>query len=417
MVTPYPPEKCGIAIYASKLVARLTNYTNIVVISNKNGQDELASDTKLRIIRSWKKNSPLHIFEIVKAVAEASSHVVHIQHEYLAYGPRKYGVLFPVLLLFLRLLGRPVILTMHSVVRTSKLTDDFFFIHQAGRRFATIKKAFMIVFTKTIVNLSDAIIVHNDHMRNALVQDYDIEQEKIVVVPHGVDASPIVESSSQAKKKLELGQKQVLLFFGFVIPGKGLEVLIKSFSKVSQEISNVILVIAGQYHPRLFTEFPRYLGTIEKLIQDLKLGDRVIFENRFIDDQRLRLYISAADIVVFPYVDDSILGASGALATCASQDKAVIATRIPRFVSELKNDINAIIVEPNNESQLVDAIVRVSGDPRLREKLQRNLHIYALEKSWDAISLSTYELYVRILRIRSQIVDLNVKLEHRSNLR
>jgi len=400
MVTPYPPEKCGIAIYASKLFARLANYVNIVVISNKNGQDELALDTKLRIIRSWKKANPLYIFEIVKGVAEESPHIVHIQHEYLAYGPRKYSILFPVLLLLLRLLRRPVILTMHSVVRRSKLTDDFFFVHQTGRRFVTIKKALMFAFTKTIVNLSDAVIVHNDYMRNALVQDYDIEREKIVVIPHGVDDSPVVKSS-QAKNELGLSQKQAILFFGFVIPGKGLEVLIKSFSKVSQRISNMILVIAGQYHPRLFTEFPRYLGTIEKLIRDLKLGDRVIFENHFIDNQRLQLYISAADIVVFPYTDDSILGASGALASCASQGKTVIATCIPRFASELENDINAILVEPNDESQLVDAIVRVSGDSRLRENLQRNLRTYAIERSWEAISLSTFKFYRRILNVIS----------------
>ena len=401
MVTPYPPEKCGVAIYASKLVARLANYVNIVVISSKNGRDELVSDTRLRIIRSWKKVSPLYIFEIVKRVAEESPHIVHIQHEYLAYGPRKYSVLFPALLLFLRFLGTPVILTMHSVVRRSSLTGNFFFLHQTGYRFSTIKKAIMIIFTKTMVNLLDAVIVHNDCMRNALVQDYDVEREKIVVVPHGVDAPLTDKNSFEARKELGLSEKYVLLFFGFVIPGKGLEVLIKSLSKVSQKISDVILVIAGQYHPRLFRELPRYLGTIEKLIQDMKLGDKVIFENRFISDHRLQLYISAADIVVFPYVDDSILGASGVLATCASQGKVIIATYIPRFVNELKNEVNAIIVEPNNESKLVDAIVRVSGDPRLREKLQLNLHAYALEKSWDAISLSTYELYSRILRILS----------------
>jgi len=398
MVTPYSPEKCGIAIYASKLLAKLANYANIAVISSKDGQDEFASDNKLRIIRSWKKASPLYIFEIFKGVAEESSHIVHIQHEYLAYGPRKYSVLFPVLLLFLRLLRRPLILTMHSVVRREKLTDDFFFLHQTGRRFTAIKKAIMYLFTKAIANLSDAVIVHNDYMRNALIQDYNIEQEKIVVIPHGVDASQIVESTSQAKKKLKLSEKQVLLFFGFVIPGKGLEVLIRSLCKVSQKVSNVILVIAGQYHPRLSREFPRYLGTIEKLIQDLKLGDRVIFENRFIDDRRLELYISAADIVVFPYTDNSILGASGALATCASQGKAVIATDIPRFVSELRNEVNGVIVEPNNELQLVEAIVRVSLDSRLREQLQEKLHAYAVERTWDAISSSTFELYSRILR-------------------
>ena len=401
MVTPYPPEKCGIAIYALKLFAKLANCANIVVIASKDGQDESALDNRLRIIRSWKKASPLYLFEIFKGVAEESPHIVHIQHEYLAYGPRKYSILFPALLLFLRLLRRPVILTMHSVVRRSRLTDNFFFVHQTGRRFAAIKRAVMTIFTKSIVNLSDAVIVHNGYMRSTLVQDYGIERDKIVVVPHGVDTSPVVLSNIQAKEKLGLSQKHVLLFFGFVIPGKGLEVLIKSFSRVSHKISNAILVIAGQYHPRLFREFPRYLGTIERLIRDLELGGRVVFQNQFIDDRRLQLYISAADILVFPYTDDSVLGASGALATCADQSKAVIATRIPRFDSELENDINAVLVEPNNESQLVEAILRVSGNTKLKENLQRNLRTYALQRTWEAVSLSTFKLYKTILKVLS----------------
>jgi len=396
MVTPYPPGKCGIGIYASKLVVSLAKYANIVVIATKNGQHERILDGKLRILRSWKKGSPLYLLQIVKGVAQESPDIVHVQHEYLAYGPRKYSVLFPGLLLLLRLLRRPIILTMHSVVRRSTLSEDFFFVHQAGRRFGSLKRTAMVVFTRMIANLSDVIIVHNNYMRSALVRDYEIERKKIFVVPHGFDASETSEPAAEAKKRLGLGEKRVLLFFGFVIPGKGVEVLISSFSKVSRRVSNAILVIAGQYHPRLKTEFPRYLGVIETLIRDLDLGDKVIFENRFIGTDRLQLYVSAADIVVLPYVDDSILGASGALGTIASQGKAVIATRIPRFLSDLSNGVSAIIVDPNEESQLVEAIVRVLEDPSLAERLQMNLHRYALTKGWDATSSMTFKLYLRM---------------------
>lgn len=402
MITPFPPEKCGIATYASKLVARLANQAEVVVIASKNGEDQSTVGSSVRVIRTWNKSSALYVFQVMKQVTEESPDIIHIQHEYLAYGPRKYSVLFPVLLLLLRLLRRTVVVTMHSVVRINNLTGDFFFDHQAGRRFAAVKRALMVLFTRTTVSLSDAVIVHNEYMRNALIKDYRIEGKNVVVIPHGFDVDLIQVDSLEAKKELRLSGKRVLLFSGFVIPGKGVEVLIKSFSELCRKLTNVTLVIAGGYHPRLFRELPSYIGAIERLIRDLRLDDNVIFENGFISNQRLQIYVSAADVVVFPYTDDSILGASGALATCASTSKVLIATRIPRFTSDLKNGVNAIIVEPNNIRQLSDAMGIALGDPKLRENLERGLRAYAMERNWDRISILTYEVYLTRSGLRNR---------------
>ena len=398
LVTPYPPERCGIAIYSSKLASNLTLFLEVTVIGNESRRTDSKLEGRVKIVRSWRRNSPMYIHDIVRDVAREAPHVIHVQHEYLAYGARKYSVLFPVLLLILRLLGRPIVLTMHSVVRRDRLSDDFFFVHQTGRRFSAIKRSIMTIFTRLIVGVSNAVIVHSEEMKNVLTRDYDLEDGKVFIIPHGTEVHKVQERGNESRRQAGLSAKEILLFFGFIIPGKGLEVLLRSFLRVSTKIPHMVLVIAGGYHPRLRKEFPRYIGTVERLIDRLGLSRKVIFENRFLSTDRLERYVSAADMVTFPYVDDSVVGVSGALATCAGWGKAVIAARIPRFSSEIDNGHDGVLVEPNDEHGLMSAIMWLAEDENLRRRIGENLREKARRRSWTKTSSLTYELYVKVIR-------------------
>ena len=397
LVTPYPPERCGIAIYSSKLASNLTLFLDVTVIGNRCGHAEPKSDRRVKIVRSWKRNSPMYIHDIVRDVAREAPHIIHVQHEYLAYGARKYSILFPALLLILRLLGRPIVLTMHSVVRRDRLSDDFFFIHQTGRRFSAIKRSIMTIFTRLIVRISNAVIVHSEAMKNVLTRDYNQEGSKVFIVSHGADVHK-AQGQGTESRRADTSLKRILLFFGFVIPGKGLEVLLRSFLRASTKIPHTVLVIAGGYHPRLRQEFPRYIGTIERLIEELGLSGKVIFENTFLSNDRLEGYVSAAQMVTFPYVDDSVVGVSGALATCAGWGKAVIATKIPRFSSDIDDGYDGILVEPGDEHGLTSAIVRLAEDENLRRKIGENLCEKAQRRNWTKTSSLTYELYLKAVQ-------------------
>jgi len=397
LVTPYPPERCGIAIYSSKFADRLALFLDLVVIGNRDLDRMVESIGRIRVVRSWKRNSLAYILEIVRRVAQQAPHVVHIQHEYLAYGRRKYGLLFPVLLAILRLFGRPVVLTMHSVVRRDRLTAEFFLTHQAGGRFAESKRSVMIILTRLVVRISSAVIVHNEAMKIVLTNDYDLKGDKVFVIPHGTDTYSVEERSSGSKWHVGLSGKRIVLFFGFIVPGKGLEILLRSFSRVMNKIPDAFLMIAGGYHPRLRSEFPEYIGTIERLIDELGLQGNVVFENRFFAADELNRHISAADIVVFPYVDDSILGASGALASCAGMGKAVVATNLPRFSSDIRNRYDGILVRPSDEDELASAVVKLLEDEKLRTRIGQNLRREAFKRDWTKIASMTYELYLKTI--------------------
>ena len=394
VISPYPPEECGIALYASKLVAELTKHINVAIIANnKNGLSDMSTESGVKIVRCWRRNNPLYPFRIMKGVLHEKPDVIHVQHEYLAYGVRKYAVLFPALLCLLRLAGKPIIVTMHSVIPKKELTRRFFALHGVGYRLAFVKRAFTILVTKLIGWLSHATIVHNCFMKATLISDYYFKKEKINVIHHGVDVpNPQVEEE-KAKISLGLAGKKVVLFFGFIIPGKGLECLIKTFSVFLEEAPNATLMIAGEYHPRLSKENPSYMGTIETLINEKKLEKKVVFKNSFVLNEELHTCIAAADVIVLPYVDESIAGVSGALATCALFNKPVIATDIPRFAGEIKNGVNGILVKPKDEEQLRNAMTALMRDEDLRKKLGKNLRTSFLKRTWNKIALSTLQIY------------------------
>jgi len=110
--------------------------------------------------------------------------------------------------------------------------------------------------------------------------------------PHPLyDHFGVAQKQEDARLKLRLPQdKKILLFFGLIRAYKGLEKLIKAFELLSNEYA---LLIAGEsYEP-----FERY----QKLI-DQQSKSRLIFPHiRYIPDQEVPTFFSAADLCVLPY--------------------------------------------------------------------------------------------------------------------
>jgi glycosyltransferase involved in cell wall biosynthesis len=397
MVSSYPPDRCGVAIYTKKLAYSLSRHLNICIIANKDDSEDFIINRKMKVMRSWKRNTLFYFFEIWKTVLKENPDIIHIQYEYLLYGVRKYAILFPLLLILFKFLKKPIILTMHSVILRDKLTSHFFGMHGVGYRFALIKRAILIIFTKLIGWLTDYIIVHNNLMKLYLVLEYNFAYDKIWVIPHGIDEPKFKLDKNKAKVLMRLNDSKVILFYGFIIPGKGVENLLKAMPIILREIKNVTLIIASGYHPRLSIENPGYLGTIQRVISQTNLNDVVIFENKFISEEILSSYISASDVIVFPYDEDAIIGASGALASCALSKRPVIVTNIPRFNQDIKNNFNGILVDPKNEEQLAEMIILLLKNEELSNFLSENLYVSNVGRKWSQVAERHFTVYKDIV--------------------
>jgi glycosyltransferase involved in cell wall biosynthesis len=183
-------------------------------------------------------------------------------------------------------------------------------------------------FLTQFLKLCNGLIFLTADGKNSFLQNYPAQKKMpCAIIPHGHyrDSYPEAIDQTQAKNKLGLvTEKKILLFMGMIKPYKNCDALIKEFTEAKLE--NHILVIAGK------PETPKYKELLESLAQG---NENIHLHLDFIPDDKLHLYMSAADTVILPY--KSILN-SGALLLALSFNKPVIAPHIGAFI-ELQNEL------------------------------------------------------------------------------
>lgn len=188
------------------------------------------------------------------------------------------------LVLYYRLLGKRVVLTVHNVNGQKRDGKDTWFNR------LTLRMEY---------RLADHIFVHTEKMKDELTNDFQIDENRITVVPFGInnDAPNTSLTPAAARKRLGIREgEKVILFFGNIVPYKGLEYLVAAFQKISALKPDYRLIIAGRA-----TRYQEYWGEVRgKIEEDVKRG-AVLLRATFIPDEETEYYFKAADVLVLPY--------------------------------------------------------------------------------------------------------------------
>ncbi len=97
----------------------------------------------------------------------------------------------------------------------------------------------------------------------------------------------------KAKGELKLEENTVILFFGYIKPYKGLDILLEAFPLILKAIPNSHLLIVGEIY-----------GSAEKydeLIRKNDLLKDITFVRDFVADGEIEKYFKAADVLALPY--------------------------------------------------------------------------------------------------------------------
>ena len=223
----------------------------------------------------------------------------------------------------------------------------------------------------------DAVIVHSEQARKAMVEELALPGERVHVVPHGAFAY-LTEQPAEQPLPAELAavERPVVLFFGLLRPYKGLEVLLDAWRGVEE----AELWIVGR--PRMPTA-------------QLKAAapQSVRFIERFIADDELPAYFRRADLVVLPYVDNRRFDQSGVLATALAFAKPMVLSDVGAF-DEVARAGAARLVSPGDETALREAIVELLANGSERERLAERARSLATGAySWDEAARGTLSLY------------------------
>ena len=177
---------------------------------------------------------------------------------------------------------------------------------------------------------------------------------------------------SQSMKKLGLSGP-VLLFFGFIRPYKGLDVLLKAMTHILKT-QKVTLLVVG--------EFWKDRSIYFDMIQKYNLDQHVKIYDKYVPNEEVPNFFSAADLVVQPY--KSVTG-SGVSQLAYGFGIPVIATNLGTLSEIIIDGVNGRLVPSENPVALASAVTE-SLDPETLACLQTNAKQVKNEYSWQKLS-------------------------------
>ena len=274
------------------------------------------------------------------------------------------SILFCVIVLIVKLKGSNIVWTVHNAAPHDAYQPRFSYF-------------FMNWFAKQC----DGLIFMNEESKATFFNLYRCKRNiQYAIIPHGHyrNSYPAAIDNELAKSKLSLpNNKKVLLCFGMIKPYKNVDGLMELFTQA--KLLDYVLVVAGN------TDSPELK---EKLIQRAKSSNIHLFL-QFIPDNKVHIYLSAADTVILPY--KTILN-SGALLLALSFNKPVIAPHIGAFVSlqqELGRKWVYSYVDDLEVNTLKNALRHLEAQDRSNPCPLENYE-------WDKIAASTFAFYKQL---------------------
>lgn len=338
LVSRFPPERCGIAIYSHNLAKNLKNLKCEVV---KIGTKSSHADYKINL-KSFMLKERLR--EIIK---EERLDLIHFQ--YIA-ASEFYGGKKNLNLNFIRALKQdiPVVVTLHEVQQNKKGLRNFV----------------LSFLQKQIIKRADYIIAHIPSQKSFLEKEY--KTHNVGCIYMGV----------KLRKEHKRNNKNIL-FFGMINKGKGVKYLIKAMDS----LKDCKLSIIGKIIDK------RYEKNLLKLIKESK-NNNIGFEFAWISEKLKEKYFRNADLVVFPYVWAPYQ--SAVISDAMSYGLPVVVTRTG-VIWELVDLFKfGEVAKPKNPKAMADAIKTVFKN---YDKYKKGISKYRKLANWSNIAKEHLKLY------------------------
>ncbi|MGN6374598.1 MAG: glycosyltransferase [Sphingomonas sp.] len=361
LIGNFLPRKCGIATFTTDTYSALkTRFPELKV--DVYAMDDRAEgyDYPPEVTRSIAQDDRLAYLEAARAIEASGAQAVWLQHEYGIYG----GAAGEMILALLDRVSAPLIVTLHTVLEQPS-SDE--------RR-----------VLDAILKRAARVIVMADRGREILKRVYGADGRKIVMIPHGVPDRPFVDPDT-LKPRFGWEGRKVVLTFGLVGPGKGIETLIEALPAIVAAEPETLYVLLGATHPNLVAhEGEAYRDRLKAQAAALGVQDNVSFVNRFVEIDELLDYLQAADVYVTPYTNPAQI-TSGTLSYAVAMGKAVVSTPYIH-ATEILADDHGRLVPFGDSAAFAEAVTALLADDEGRRALSARAYARGRTMIWPRMA-------------------------------
>lgn len=167
-----------------------------------------------------------------------------------------------------------------------------------------------------------------------------------------------------------------ILYTGRISFAKGLRELVEAFAIINRKRDNVILNFVGWDYD-LSKPVEKYL---KSLANNLGIAAKVIFHGFKSVGPELNAMYRMADIYVIPSYHE---GFPRTIWEAMANGLPVIATKVGSIPEFLKDDEDALLIEPHNAEKIAEAIFRIMEYVDYRKKLIHNGYLLAGENTLE----------------------------------
>lgn len=362
------PRQCGIATFTTHLtdalLEQLPQADGVVLAMNDAGRRH-AYPSRVRFeigesdLASYRRAADfLNVNQV---------DVLSVQHEYGIFG----GKAGAHLLELLRDLRMPIVTTLHTVLSEPNPTQR--------------------MVLEELARLSERLIVMSQSGVELLRRVHGIPADQIDLIPHGIPTVPVGGGS---KDRLGLDGKTVILTFGLLSPDKGIEYVVDALPAILAARPNTVYVVLGATHPHVIEhEGEAYRLMLEARGRHLGVSGNMIFHNRFVSQDELNEFLSAADMYITPYLNAEQI-TSGTLAYAVGAGKAVLSTPYI-YARELLADGRGVLVPWRDSSAIAREVIDLASDPVRYRDMCARAAAHGRGMTWPAVARQYVESFSR----------------------
>ena len=230
------------------------------------------------------------------------------------------------------------------------------------------------------------IVCCSQHMKEEVERVFALPQDKIVILPNGVDTKKYEEKEELGdfRNNYAASQEKIVLFVGRLVHEKGAHILLEAFPGILAATPEAKLIIVGKGGEK---------AALEEKAKQLGISHKVYFTGYLADQDLLRLY-KCADVAVFP----SLYEPFGIVALEAmASGTPVIISDTGGLKEIIVDGLEGLKVYPGDSWTLREKIINVLQN----QKLAKTLAAQAKQKvkaafEWQKIALDTKNVYLDV---------------------